>query len=127
MRSDKGLTLIMVVVTIIVMLILAGTSLYFTFNGGIVNRAVDTRFKTEVSSLLEQWNMKRAELEMKGVKTGDMNYELIELLNDIKIAKMYNSKLRIENGLLVFIPSQCSDEEEEILEDMRIYASAIVE
>ena len=50
-KRDRGITLIALVVTIIVLLILAGVSIsMLTGQNGILNRAADAKEKTEISS-----------------------------------------------------------------------------
>ena len=54
-KRDRGITLIALVVTIIVLLILAGVSIsMLTGQNGILNRAADAKEKTEISSKDDQ-------------------------------------------------------------------------
>lgn len=62
MREQKGITLVALVVTIIVLLILAGISLYaLTGENGIINRSSDSARKYQNSSLNEQEQLKNVE------------------------------------------------------------------
>ena len=55
MRKDRGITLIALVVTIIVLLILAGISIsMLTGQNGILNRASEAKEKNEVVQLEEK-------------------------------------------------------------------------
>ena len=58
MKSKKGITLISLVVTIIVLLILAGVSIYIiTENNSIINRAGEAKNKTTESQRTEELNI----------------------------------------------------------------------
>lgn len=121
LRKENGVTLVMLVVTIVVVLILAGATFTFTIQDSIINRSVNAKFETEVAALLERWNMEKAAIEMSGVKLEDMNYTLEEALPDQNVSSDFKRKLKIKKGEMVFISSECSAEEIETLERMRIY------
>lgn len=56
--GNKGITLIALVVTIVVLLILAGISINaITANNGVVNQAQEAKIKTELSSVEEAYNV----------------------------------------------------------------------
>ena len=58
MRSQKGITLIALVITIIVLLILAGVSIaMLTGQNGILTRATDAKKDTAVAEAVERINM----------------------------------------------------------------------
>ena len=58
MRNQKGITLIALVITIIVLLILAGVSIaMLTGQNGILTRATDARSDTSNAELVERINM----------------------------------------------------------------------
>ena len=58
MRSQKGITLIALVITIIVLLILAGVSIaMLTGQNGILTRATDAKEDTAVAEVVERINM----------------------------------------------------------------------
>lgn len=60
MNKSKGITLIALVVTIIVLLILAGISVnMLTGQNGILNRALEAKTKTEISGIEEKMNIKK--------------------------------------------------------------------
>ncbi len=61
-RNKKGITLIALVVTIIILLILAGITLYALRGNGILNRAKEAKQKTEQSQKEEESNLKELEL-----------------------------------------------------------------
>ena len=58
MRSQKGITLIALVITIIVLLILAGVSIaMLTGQNGVLTRATDAKEDTAVAEAVERINM----------------------------------------------------------------------
>lgn len=64
-RKEKGITLIALVVTIIVLLILAGVSIaMLTGNNGLLNQAIKAKEETEISS------------EKEGINLSIINYQL---------------------------------------------------
>lgn len=86
MKNEKGITLVALVITIIVLLILAGVSLsLIAGENGVANRAMSAKIKTEKSEILEQLRLKIYEkaldiendmsdmeyLEENGIVTGE--------------------------------------------------------
>lgn len=58
MKNNKGITLIALVITIIVLLILAGVSIaMLTGDNGILTKATDASNDTEIAEVLERVNM----------------------------------------------------------------------
>ena len=76
-KKQKGVTMIALVVTIVVMLIIASI-MVATFSGksGMVDKATDSQIMTELSQLQDTLNSKRAEGEGKRLKAGDYSGEL---------------------------------------------------
>lgn len=76
-KKQKGVTMIALVVTIVVMLIIASI-MVATFSGksGMVDKATDSQIMTELSQLQDTLNSKRAEGEGKRLKSGDYSGEL---------------------------------------------------
>lgn len=66
MKNEKGITLIALVVTIIVLLILAGVSISMIMGeNGIVNRAQDSKEKTKEAELEEEVELLIAENDIE--------------------------------------------------------------
>ena len=66
-ENERGITLIALVITIIILLILAGVSIMMlTGENGIITRADEAKTKTEISNLKEQ-----AEIIREGIVTGN--------------------------------------------------------
>ena len=76
---NKGITLIVLVVTIIILLILAGISLYLLKNNELVNKASIAKEETQKSKLLEELKIKV--LETKAECNG--NATLQDFLNKL--------------------------------------------
>ena len=81
-KRNKGVTLIALVVTIIVLLILAGVSIRLLFgNGGMIDRARQARFNTTIRALEENATLQRLEDQ-------DLNKENEEVIrNDGEVTK----------------------------------------
>lgn len=83
-RKNQGITLIALVITIIVLLILAGISIsMLTGQNGILNRAQEAKEKTEEAVLEEKIKLAVAEAQMSDngyeeLSTENLNYELIK-------------------------------------------------
>jgi len=61
-KKEKGITLIALVVTIVVLLILAGTSIaMLTGENGIIEKAKESKTKTEISNIKEEMEMALSE------------------------------------------------------------------
>ena len=133
-NSDKGISLIMLVVTIIIMVILAGITINTTIDSGVVDRAEDLHIRTEFSELAEEWNTRRAELNMKNVDDFDINYPNIKaatiiigetelqerVIRMVDISDELNRKIEIYRGLIVYKASECTEEEIEYFESQEV-------
>lgn len=112
-NKTQGITLIALVITIIVLLILAGVTIAtLTGNNGILTRAIEAKFKTEISNIKEQ-------IEIEQVNNSKEN--AFGTINGIlNIESSYNDKLAIENGNLVYDVEKFSNQEKKWLEDLNI-------
>ena len=70
-RLNKGITLIALVVTIIILLILAGVAISIVSGSGLLGRTDETRFKTKMSQIAEEYQTYKAGLMMDAVKDGN--------------------------------------------------------
>ena len=111
--GKRGITLIALVITIIVLLILAGVTIAtLTGENGILTRTMEAKFKTEISDIKEQ-------IEIKGISNSKEN--AFGTVNGIlEVESSYNEKLAIENGNLVYDAQKFSKEEIEWLEELGI-------
>ena len=62
MRGQKGITLVALIITIIVMLILVGVSVTVALNGGLFDKATDAREKSVEAQLDEAATLAKAEI-----------------------------------------------------------------
>ena len=111
-KNEIGITLIALVITVIVLLILAGVSIAtITGDNGILTNTMYAKFATEIRSLEEQVSSKTV--------TSDTPYSgtVNDLLN---INSEYNDKLLIEDDELKYIPSNSSSREIEWFERLGI-------
>ena len=71
MRSEKGITLIALVITIIVMLILVAVTITMAINGGLFKNAQDAGTKT--NALVENLASGFVDVDAQGVGYKDIN------------------------------------------------------
>ena len=81
MKNNKGITLMALIITIIVMLILAAITISMISSGGIIGRANEAKFKTKMQKISEELFMYNAGLEMEGkdskINAGEVLKEII--------------------------------------------------
>ncbi len=70
LENKKGITLIALMITIIIMLILVGVTISLTLNGGILDTAREAVFKQELIMIKEEYR-----LYLKDKQTEDMEFE----------------------------------------------------
>ena len=88
-KSQKGVTLVALVITIIVLIILAGISINLVLgNNGIITIAKKTKENTELARVEEetQLNELYTQLESSGTGSGGTNYDAIAKLTEFKTA-----------------------------------------
>lgn len=130
MKEKKGITLISLSVIIIVILILTGIAINsIVGDNGLLNKTIETSFKSDVSEIIDVWEKTLIDRIREG---GDES--LIEIFEDEEKRNALNnmdsnmiSKLEIQNGKLVYIDSECTDEERQWFEDMGIYTGYIID
>ena len=97
-KNNRGITLIALVVTIIVLLILAGISIsMLTGQNGILNRASEAKEKTETSSVDEKRKLAQAEALMNTERTTYKGVTLPEGFAPTKI----DGEDSIDEGLVI--------------------------
>ncbi len=83
-KKNKGITLIALVITIVVLIILAGVLINITLGeNGIFNRAKDGRIKMQRASILEAANLAYSEVLVENEGVIDAN-----TIADLTVAKM---------------------------------------
>ena len=89
MKNNKGITLVALVVTIIVLIILAGISINLILgDNGIITIAKKAKENTELAKVEEETELNElyAQLENNGGTSGGTNYDAIAKLTDFKTA-----------------------------------------
>ena len=125
-RNNKGITLVSLVITIIVMLILAGVSLSMVVGENSVleqaSRATITKVLTEIKEGYEVNSMgdfitsKVNRTENKAQKANAMGDEIKKLIPTIP--DNYIEKVAVFNGNLVFISKGATEEEKQIATEL---------
>lgn len=113
--KEKGITLIALIVTVIVLIILAGISISsLTGEDGTVLNASKAKLKTEVKDIEEQ-------IELKEINENDgEDFQFGTLKELIGREDEYNEILYMEDGELVYIKENVSERQAEWLEEMGI-------
>ena len=92
-KRETGITLIALIITIIVLLILAGTTIAFLFgDNGIITRARWSSFVTELSAVKENAVRKESEHAMKILLDGESKVSPFEKLNLDDLSNQLNIK-----------------------------------
>ena len=133
-KNNKGLTIITLVITVIIMFIIAGVSIQVVIDSDIIDRANELDIKTEFSELSDEWNSRRAELQMKGLSDSEINYSDIKtativvgqtdlqerIIRTVEISDELNSKLEIKKGKIVYKADKCTEEEIEFFKGQEV-------
>ena len=89
MRKEKGITLVALVVTIIVLIILAGISINLVLgDNGIITIAKKAKENTELAKIQEETELNElyTQLETEGSSSGNLPYDSIAKLTEFKTA-----------------------------------------
>ena len=87
MKEERGITLVSLVVTIIILIILAGVSLNLTLGqNGIITKAKQAKENTELAKIEEETALNELymQMESEGGVTGDISYDAIAKLVEFK-------------------------------------------
>lgn len=114
---EKGITLIALVITIIVLLILASITIYTLLGeNGMITKAQEAKFKTEIAQAKEQFEMYLGEKYVQ-----DQQFEK-GTLNAGETSLFYNTKEETEEGNIYTI---LSDIDKRIVKDFEIIKGEI--
>ncbi len=89
MKKRDGITLVALVITIVILIILAGVSLNLTLGeSGIVTIAKQAKENMEIAQIKEETKLNElyTQIEVEGGITGNLNYDAIEKLQEFKRA-----------------------------------------
>lgn len=84
-KTESGITLIALVITIIVLIILAGVSINLVLgDNGIITKSKEAKEKHEISEIIEKIQMEIADKEMEKIQQGESitQSEIEEILNN---------------------------------------------
>ena len=123
MKNQKGITLVALIITIIVMLILVGVTINVALNGGLFKKAKEAVIKTEVQQIEEQLMIKKASLLTDSEIDGTTGYNIT--IDDLDISaelkNKYRNKLSISSdGKLQYNANNCTEEEKACLSDLGV-------
>ena len=108
LKNTGGLTLISLVITIVILLILAGISISALTNQGLFARAKEAKEKTEQKTAEESATLREYE-EQIGVAIGDPNYiaakTIVEAQTDDMLTKKVNSPIVDAYGNKITVPA----------------------
>ena len=98
-KLKDGISLIVLVITIIVMIVLAGAVILALSNSGIIEKATSSAFKTDVKTIKEEYEYKMAELKLND-ETFDQT-----TLNASDTTLSYNTKTEEGGNLYSIVPT----------------------
>lgn len=117
MNNNRGITLIALIISILVMLILAGVSISGVLNADTIGRAKEVAFKSEAKDIKDAW-----ETKIIGIDSTYLDYEDIsKILSDSNANPDMLKKLEIQNGRLVYKSEECTEEEIRWFESLGIF------
>lgn len=106
MKEEKGVTLIALIITIILLLILVGISLNFALgNNGMIGKSKKAAFKTEILELQEEFNLDKIEYyDDEGnlneyVNSDVYSLEKVKFLSEEQIINMESGLAEIQDML----------------------------
>lgn len=90
--KEKGITLVALVVTIVVLLILAGITIVYVFgDNGVFKRASDAKLQTEIAKAREKIEMVLSEAKIP--KNIDSKYDENEYLDEFILSRISNTEV----------------------------------
>lgn len=106
MKQNKGITLVALVVTIILLIILASVAINIVINGGLIWRTQEASFKMEVQGLKEATLIDRASIDLDNI-LGE-NIEIPEL--EEVISKKFDGMFVMHEGVFKIRDTASSQE-----------------
>ena len=98
-KSQRGITLIALVITIIILIILAAITINAVFGeNGLILRAQESKFKTEVSGIKDLIDVKRLEIEASNYLNESAG-DLSTYLNSLKYPEYIGLNKLVIDGL----------------------------
>lgn len=132
-KSDRGLTLITLAITAIIMVIIAGATFNVLKESNVVDQAESLELRRTLSEVTEEWNMRKAKFEMEGRDLSTITYydvktaiisigetNLQEKLINCEISDEVNEKIKIISGELVYVTKKCTEEDVKVFKEQGI-------
>ena len=123
MKNNKGITLIALIVTIIIMLIIAGVTISMTIDGGLIDNTKKAAFQAEVRQIQEALENRETVIIAKNngriPAVIDISFDDLDI--DSKIIEKYRNKLVIFQGDLYYDADKCSTKEKKWLEEISVH------
>ena len=127
MRKENGITLIALVITIVVLVILGGVSVYLVLGqNGIITRAQNAKTLTEQTQANEQAQLAKADEYIEGsreqITIDKQEYEELKaskptgIKSDIYVQNVYNNKASYSNKTTMNAFTKTTDSENKISE-----------
>ncbi len=102
----KGISLIVLVITIIVMIILAGAVILTLGNTGIITQANKSAFVSNIKEIMQDYSIYQAMYLAEGNNLTDLNANsenITDIIESIPKNSIYEEKLEIINGTLTYM------------------------
>ena len=117
-NNEKGITLISLIITIIIILLLTAVSLSGTFGGGnVIERAQEAIYKSDVKDLKDLWESKIADIDASNI-----NFDSLEdAIGESQVPRAFRGIFAIENGRLVYLDGVLDAEKEQWMNDVGIF------
>ncbi len=122
-RNQKGITLIALIITIIVMLVLVGVTINVALTGGLFEKGEKAAYQTNVATIKEQVSLKIAEelADNNGRTPDKYNIGIGDIGLSQKLVNEFKDKLTIsEDGKLYYIDEEVNEKEKTWLQELGI-------
>lgn len=96
-NSPKGITIVALIVTIVIMLILVGVTVTIAINGGLIGTAKDSKEETRYTQVLaekEMWEQEERPTERFGIKSETLEDFITRLENEKLLTKKEAEEVR---------------------------------
>ena len=131
LKEEKGITLVALVITIIILIILATVAINFAFgNNGLINRAEDAKIETEKANIKERLSMAIIDIKIEELANGrEMTIDtIIEKLpsrvENTTVEKDEEGAKGISNGYNFTIDSEYNvtvgEKGQDVVEDVKV-------
>ena len=129
-EQKKGISLIVLVITIIVMLILASAVIITLSNSNIINKAKEAVNKTDVKNFDQELSLSLADMKLKDASYG-IDEANAATVQDMKkyipdFTDKYYGKLIVQNGKLAYVKGNVTEEEKLMFESIGIDAGSYI-